>query len=146
MDASQPSSLGEAPLELQALGMSSGASSLAEATASEPPSEVPSFVEAAALGLSSEALSFVEAALLDLHALGLSFEVVHLEALAALEVVPLVAQWMLGRKRQVSQLLLPQAHHNQLPLPGILPILISAYTTIYQAHALIAKIPCSASC
>lgn len=116
MDASQASSLGEAPLELQALGMSSGASSLAEATASEPPSEVPSFVEAAALGLSSEALSFVEAALLDLHALGLSFEVVHLEALAALEVVPLVAQWMLGRlalKRQVSQLLLPQAHHNQ---------------------------------
>ena len=134
-------------MELQALGMSSGASSLAEATASEPPSEVPSFVEAAALGLSSEALSFVEAALLDLHALGLSFEAPSVEALEALEVVPLVAQWMLGRlvlKRQVSQLLLPQAHHNQPHLPRILPI--SAYTTIYQAHALIAKIPCSASC
>ena len=143
METSQASSLGEAPLELQALGMSSGASSLVEATALELSSEVPS----AALGLSSEALSFVEAALLDLHALGLSFEAPSVEALAALEVVPLVAQWMLGRlplKRQVSQLLLPQAHHNQPHLPRILPI--SAYTTIYQAHALIAKIPCSASC
>ena len=94
-------------MELQALGMSSGASSLVGATALELSSEVPS----AASGLSSEALSFVEAALLDLHALGLSFEAPSVEALEALEVVPLVAQWMLGRKRQVSQLLLPQAHH-----------------------------------